>query len=349
MREAKRLWRTLEAVPGPSTSRMEWAALLGDDLTLLEPFLRPTGEVAASYPCPNPARPGSRHRVIEHGPDDLVGVCDDGCAPEPLRRSELLIYEAAADRLAEVLADALNITFEDRAPSSDAQTPRIGIYSPTAGYRFPIYLTLQIEPQELHGALTHLVAENEGPFILIAPTHDLRSPDIDALLEKKPACFLAMADLFRVGPDGQLQPMADPEVVLSSFRDAALPSEDEAFGRVFFRTPPDAAWEDVSIKFKDRHTASVSCGRVRGVFHYSQIGMADGRNASPTKQWDLLYSFAEGHGIIDWEHSDADRRNQKRRENLALDLQAFFRIEGDPIEYDAESKGWRARFGVEPD
>ena len=24
-------------------------------------------------------------------------------------------------------------------------------------------------------------------------------------------------------------------------------------------------------------------------------------------------------------------------------------LEGDPIEYDAESKGWRARFGVEPD
>jgi hypothetical protein len=79
------------------------------------------------------------------------------------------------------------------------------------------------------------------------------------------------------------------------------------------------------------------------------MGMADRRNANPTKQWALLYSFAKGHGILDWKHSDASRKNQKRRESLAGDLQRFFRIDGDPIEYDAAHKSWQTRFAVEPD
>lgn len=74
------------------------------------------------------------------------------------------------------------------------------------------------------------------------------------------------------------------------------------------------------------------------------MGMANRKNAKPTVQWELLETFAEAHGLLDWRNRKASRKNQKRKENLAADLQRFFRIEGDP--FALEGDGWRARFAV---
>jgi len=348
MSSQERLWRKLEAVPGLSTSRIEWAALLGDELTLLGPFLRPTGAVAASYPCPNRAKPGCTHNVVEHGPDDFVGVCPEGCPTVALRRSDILIYEVDLGRLGAATATALGAVPDDQGFADAALTHRVGTFSPTAGYRFPVYLTVQIEPEALLHALEKLASRHGEPFILVAPTHDPRSPTADALIETKRVCFLALAEGFQLGSDGRLCAAAPARDALARFSESILPSREDDSGMAFFRTPAGATWENVSIKFKDGHTVSVRVGKVTGVYHYSEMGMADRRNADPTRQWALLYSFAKGHGTLDWNHPDASPRNQKRRESLASDFRDFFRIDGDPIEHDAESKGWRTRFAVEP-
>jgi len=117
-----------------------------------------------------------------------------------------------------------------------------------------------------------------------------------------------------------------------------------ASGDSLFRPPEGATWEKVVIRFLDGERVSVNVGGTTGVFNYTHMGMADGRHAGPNLQWKLLESFATGNGILDWTHSDARRENQKRRETLAKNLQAFFRIEGDP--FVAEGTGWRARFAV---
>ena len=110
----------------------------------------------------------------------------------------------------------------------------------------------------------------------------------------------------------------------------------------FFATPAGATWEQVEIRFKDGHTVSVKALAEQGVFNYTQMGMANRKNAEPTVQWKLLKTFAAARGHLTWESPDADRKNQKRREVLSKDLRAFFQIEGDPITSDGG--GWRVRF-----
>ena len=120
-----------------------------------------------------------------------------------------------------------------------------------------------------------------------------------------------------------------------------------AFDAMFvFPTLAGARWEDVSIRFMDgdRHAVFVSVRGISGVFHYAEMGMANRKNAKPTMQWLLLEAFAEGHGRMDWRNRNADRKNQKRKENLAADLNRFFRIDGDP--FTIEGDGWRTRFSV---
>lgn len=116
-----------------------------------------------------------------------------------------------------------------------------------------------------------------------------------------------------------------------------------------FRTPRGAAWGDVSMSFKDRHTVAVKVKRVSGIYHYAQMGMADRRSSRPTKQWELLQDFADGHGTLTWRHPNACRKNQKRREYLARDLRRFFGIERDPFRLTDGGKGWQALFRIDPD
>jgi len=132
--------------------------------------------------------------------------------------------------------------------------------------------------------------------------------------------------------------------ILADFRASVLPKPEDESGMAFFPTPPEAAWEHVAIRFRDNHSVSVVVGSASGIYHYSQMGMADGRDAKPTKQWELLRDFAEEHGILDWGSRKANRKKQKHRESLAEDLRRFFRIEGDPIA--SEGNGWRTLFAV---
>lgn len=119
----------------------------------------------------------------------------------------------------------------------------------------------------------------------------------------------------------------------------------EAEAAQSFPTPDGSRWEDVSLRFIDGETLSITVKDVSKRFLFSEMGMSDGRNKKPTKQWRLLESFAKERGYLDWDSSDADRRNQKRRENLARDLSQFFGIKEDP--FVAEGNGWRARFSVD--
>lgn len=101
------------------------------------------------------------------------------------------------------------------------------------------------------------------------------------------------------------------------------------------------------IRFRDGQTVSVSVRDAHAVLTYVQLGMAKRPDTLPTRQWELLRTFAELRGRLDWSDPAADRRNQKRRERLAADLRRFFRIAGEPIE--RTGSGWRCRFQIEPE
>ncbi|MCK4415099.1 MAG: hypothetical protein KAY32_16325 [Candidatus Eisenbacteria sp.] len=113
-----------------------------------------------------------------------------------------------------------------------------------------------------------------------------------------------------------------------------------------FGTPEGATWGDVQMRFRDGHTVFVRVWSVSRVCNFTEMGMVDRRDGNPTKQWKLLEAFATERGILDWTSSQADPKNQKRRENLANNLRDFFRIEGDPFRLTDDGKGWQALFRI---
>jgi len=110
-----------------------------------------------------------------------------------------------------------------------------------------------------------------------------------------------------------------------------------------FPTPEGANWSDLSIIFKDGHTASVAVGDVLEIRNYTQMGMVDARTGNPTKQWDLLRRFAEGNGVVTWQNSRSKDKHRKRKSLLAKNLREVFGIEGDPFILGADGS-WQVRF-----
>ena len=346
MRKLARFWQTLESVPGPAAVAAEWRRLLGPEHDLVRGFLRPCAGLAESYPCPDPKNVGTVHKVVVHGPDHIVGVCPDGCAPARLSRADIVVWELDHAAWGRSVADAFGLRYGGTSVDSLPKTAQIGTYAPYAGFRFPVYLTIRMEAAEFRQVVDGLLARNDAPFILLAPTRTLCKPACEELLTRRKACFVPLCEVLVLDERGRfvLGENLTIDGILADFRSAVLPPAEDQSGMIFFTTPPDARWEDVTIRFRDDHTVSVNVGGVSRVCHYTKMGMADGRNGNPTKQWELLRDFAEAHGHFDWSNRKAGRTKQKQRETLADNLCAFFRIGGDPFVVDGS--GWRARFAV---
>ncbi len=344
-------WQALEIVPGLSAVAAEWQMRIGEGYEPAKPFLRPSGKLASSHPCTEQRPCECAHEVVEHGLDDIVAVCrcGRGCTTFPLNRSEIAVYELDRTAFDQTLAGVFNLMEEPDPTTGLHQTTRIGVYSPYAGFRFPVYLTIQLELDDFHHVVSSLVSRTDEPFILIAPTHDLCTAPTERMLASRKSAFVPLEENIELAVRPRFRLLRPLDDILSSFQAANLPAPENDGSLVFFPTPPDSTWEDVAIRFVDGHTVSIKVKSEQGVFNYTQMGMASQKDTEPTVQWDLLGKFAEEYGVLDWNSHHADRRNQKRRENLARNLRSFFRIEGDPFHLTDDGKGWQARFQISPD
>jgi hypothetical protein len=342
MQEIRRFWRSLEVLGCGGAVRAEWQRLLGDEMSAVQTLLRPTGELALAYPHNDPDQ--LYYRVVAHGPDDLVGVCDETGERIVLTTADLVIESIDLVAFYRAVADALGVVAEPRPVDGLHWTMRIGQYIPLAGYRFSVYLIVAQRQIELDQALDRLIALDERPFILLAPSARFLLPGGEERLRRRQACFLALDDSVAVD-NGRMLATPAATRIMGEFRQRHLPDTAEMAAAAQFPTPGGATWGQIKIHLIDGHTASISLGPVRQICTYAQMGMANRKNGAPSVQWELLRIFAAADGLLTWRSAGADRRNQKRRELLVKALRQFFRLEGDPIQ--TCGNGWKTRFQIE--
>lgn len=340
-------WQALEAIPGPAAVTAEWHEHVGDDEFDCVCFLlRPRADLAEGFPRRQDGRVVMPYRVVRHGTDEFVGVDDYGNGSViTLVRDDLIVYELDAAGLARVIALSLGFVTRDVAGLPNGVIA-VGRYEPLAGYSFPVFLAIPRDERYLTTTLGELTLLVNGAFVLVAPTARRLSTPAERVVRDRKLAFLALCEAAEITAQGLVVTEAGRRV-LERFRQLHVPQA--VTGSAFFPTPATAAWSTLRIRFVDGHTVSVAVGDVTGVFHYSQLGMADKRNAKPTKQWELLRSLARAYGVLTWRSRDADPKNQKRRELLAKDLKAFFRIVGEPIVLTDDGRGWRTSFALEPE
>ncbi|MFQ5483204.1 MAG: hypothetical protein ACE5ER_10650, partial [Nitrospinaceae bacterium] len=309
-----RLWRALECIRGQSAVLAVWKRHLGSDYPAAAPLLQPNGRLSPTHPCPEKYPCGCRsHGVIEHGPDDIVSVCECEpryCDTSPLERADIVVWEVDREKLGAAVAAAIGANPLWEEVDGIPLTHQVGIYTPLAGFEFPVYLTIQTQEGDFRRTLTELVVQNGGPFILVSPTSRHLDRSCSDLLARRKSGFLTMADFLSVSENGQIVSDRPADDLLAKFRTAVLP-KPETNVRAFFPTPAGATWDDVTICFTDGHTVSIKVREATGRFNYTQVGLANSRNGEPTVQWHQLSAFADEGGTNTWESKYADRRNKK--------------------------------------
>lgn len=342
-RPLKRFWSALELVPDLAGVQCEWQALLRNDYAHVTRFLMPTKRIAGSIDATVSGRTCTHE--IRPFKGEYLEVCPNGCKATTRSRNDVAVHRLDVPTLGKELAKSLDL---DAVPAEAvphiSSAWKIGELAPSAGYRFSVVLVFTGEPETLRSVVDGLAARGH-PFILIAPTRSAFGQAAADLVGRADSIFLPLDEL--VGDsDGRLA-LLDGHTATSVFAEfcaSHIPQPESADGVVFFSTPAGTTWEDVSIRFIDRHSVYIDVQGVTGKYHCTQMGMASKKNAKPTVQWALLETFAEGYGRIDWRNTNASRKNQKRKEKLAADLRRFFRIGDDP--FVLEGDGWRARFAV---
>ena len=100
MQTLLRLWRTLEACPWDRAVTAEWQERFTTDFALLQPHLKPTGEMATTYPCPNGGGDGCPRQVHERGGgfEAVCGNVPGECSSLLLKKTDLAVH--AVDRRA---------------------------------------------------------------------------------------------------------------------------------------------------------------------------------------------------------------------------------------------------------
>ncbi|MBU6428876.1 MAG: hypothetical protein KGR26_07700, partial [Cyanobacteria bacterium REEB65] len=111
MREVSRLWHTLETAPVLAGVELAWAERLADDLEVARPFLLPESKLSETYPCPYGGGEHCPRRVVRHGGDDIVAVCDNDEPPDCdalyLKREDVVVQRFDTCAFARAVASLL--------------------------------------------------------------------------------------------------------------------------------------------------------------------------------------------------------------------------------------------------
>lgn len=343
-------WSACESIPGLTAVESEWRLKSGIDFELARVFLKPRQTPATSIPCPTGSC-NCFHEVVHRADDRISAVCrcePPMCDTVYLTAQELIVYELDRWKLYTKIGELLFLDMNAETLQDLRKTTQLGFDTPMAGSLFPVFLTIQYRQEDFHDVVSTIAARQPGPFIFITPTAQFFTPSCRSILDDHKALFLTLPDIMALS-DGK--PTGNPTVTdaLIRFHSSVVPAAGPGDGVRRFKTPSGAQWSDLEIRFIYGDKVSVKVISETGVFNCAEMGMASKKNGEPTEQWKLLREFANGHGSFDWGSPKADRVVQKQRENLAKDLRAFFRIAGDPFFYVKETKGWQARFRIEPE
>lgn len=349
--ESRTFWQVLEDVPNGMAVAADWRMRMGHEYEYARAFLRPTQELATSYPCIAPENCGCHHDVVRHDVDDIVAVCHcgRGCANFALKRSDLAVHRLDKAALGRALREAFGFSEEADASTALPGTTLVGSYAPYSGVRHPVYLTIRQERDEFDAIADALLAREVRPFILASPTRELCSDQTERRLTDRKAWFIPLSENLGIEAGSRFTLRRPVEDILVPYREKLYPPEPASTPLVFFPTPAGIGWAEITLKFLDGHTLTVKAGEVVRRVTFTDMGMENCKNRLPTKQWRLLEAFAEERGKLRWSSRGAKWGNKKQKQFLSAHLRDFFRLEDDPIVWDKDGKVYRCRFKLVPE
>jgi hypothetical protein len=325
-----------------------WREVLGAHHALVQPFLTPSNNLSPAVPCAQSGTTCCAYEIRKTSGGEMIGVCETGlCERRNFSRSDLAVHTVNGPAIANALAAALNLDPQVEKVVDAPWSWLAGFDFPTMGYRFPVILVLPDAQDSPGDIIAQLVTRHEKPIFAL-PTKRGVTTAVERMLADRSCGLLVLDGAVDVSKGGELLVGDAANHAITTFRAKHVP---EAFGPAvptFFPTPRGSGWHDLKIRMQNDHDAHFAIGDVSRVLGYLQVGLASAKNNAPTKPWKFLVRLANGRGELRPTRAQ-QTLDEKDRQALSKRMQEFFRIDGDPIPWCRELKGWRCDFRILPE
>jgi hypothetical protein len=182
-------WQAIESLPSRAAVEAEWQALVGDAYDWIKPFLKLRRERASSFPRPDGGLP---YEVVEHAADDFVGVCPETGETITLNKTQLAVYQLDEQQLADHVAKALGFGAANIV-GSIGRLFSLGILRPK-GNSLGVFLMFPRDPAEVESSAAWLISLGHSPFLLITPTRQFLTGDLELRLRSLGSAHLALVE-----------------------------------------------------------------------------------------------------------------------------------------------------------
>ena len=204
-----RLWQFLEEHPKQNAPWCEWQDAFGgwDSFNGFErKFLQLTDQRASAVNCRTECGLGCPRKVVEHAADDIAAVCpEQEEKPYSLNKRDVLVYTLNRSAFHKSICAGLGITRNENSLDGIPGVCRLGDYTPTAGFNFPVYLTFKNDPDELLESVRNISLLGQALYALIIPTRKQLTPRVEDLLGRSGSICIVLSEEFSIQSNGSLK------------------------------------------------------------------------------------------------------------------------------------------------
>ncbi len=203
MRTLTRLWRALDSLPGLCDVPAYWEHLCGEDYPLVRPYLRPTADVGARYPCPSPRNSECPRRIVDYEDGTFAGICRHSerlCSTVEITPKEALIHQLDIEGFIGCMAGPLCIRAQKLRQRSRGVW-EAGLSTSRATRNQPVFLLVAATANNFASGIRQLLFDSSGAFVALAPTSGYLTVDLQQILCRRQCQFVSLEE--RVGLDDQ--------------------------------------------------------------------------------------------------------------------------------------------------
>ncbi len=211
----RRCGKALGVLPGDAAIKSRWEALLGEEMTCVEPFLRKRGAAAVVH-RPDKQGRSVALRVVRHTKTDLVGVDDDSGERFDLRFEDVQQWVIDWVAVTAALRAGLGLTGTQLPILGAVLTWDIGRMALTDHQTAPIYLC-GAPRHQLAAACDRLLADGiQAGVLLVGDPSVMPSETVTRLLASK-VVVVGLCDAI-AADRGRLVGVTGPESVVGDLR-----------------------------------------------------------------------------------------------------------------------------------
>ena len=205
MRKLTLLWQALERIPGLCDVLASWQLHCGADYPLIQPYLRPTDDFGARYPCPHPHDADCPRAIVDYGDGLFAAVCrhpHQFCEDVTLSAKDALVHRLDIEAALTPLASALAVRMQGlqvRAPGVWA----LGVSTSRSARNHPVFFFAFSRCRDFRAALHEVALSCPTPFIAVAPTSGFLTVELREVLDRRKSDFISLEDRVGLSEDGR--------------------------------------------------------------------------------------------------------------------------------------------------